>query len=129
MSDISHLRNEYSKEELSESSVHHDPIKQFDAWFHEALKAEVKEANAFSLGTATPDGKPSVRIVLLKGFDTNGFVFFTNYESRKGQELHLNPKAAMTFFWHALERQVRIEGSIEMISAAESDEYYRSRPE
>ena len=129
MSDISHLRKEYSKQELSESSVNHDPIKQFGEWFHEALKAEVNEANACSLGTATPDGRPSVRIVLLKGFDENGFTFFTNYESRKGQELHLNPKAAMTFFWHGLERQVRIEGTVEVISAAESDEYYHSRPE
>ena len=110
MSNISHLRNEYSKAELSETSVNHDPLKQFALWFDEALKAEVNEANACSLGTATPDGKPSVRIVLLKGYDENGFTFFTNYESRKGQELNLNPQAAMTFFWHSLERQVRIEG-------------------
>ena len=129
MSNISHLRNEYSKAELSETSVNHDPLKQFALWFDEALKAEVNEANACSLGTATPDGKPSVRIVLLKGYDENGFTFFTNYESRKGQELNLNPQAAMTFFWHSLERQVRIEGRVEVVSATESDEYFHSRPE
>ncbi len=128
MTSIAHLRQEYSKEELSENSVSHDPMQQFGWWFEEALKGEINEPNAFALGTATPDGSPSVRIVLLKGFDEQGFVFYSNYESRKGQELKLNPRAAMTFFWHALERQVRVEGIVEMVSTVESDAYYVSRP-
>ena len=129
MSKIADIRNEYSREELTEAIVEHSPIKQFGKWFEEALQAEVSEPTAMSLGTATPDGRPSVRIVLLKGFDELGFVFFTNYDSRKGKDISLNPNGALTFFWHALERQVRIEGRIELVSPQESDEYYHSRPE
>ena len=105
-----------------------DPIAQFSLWWDEASAAQVREANAMTLATADADGKPAARTVLLKGFDQSGFVFFTNYESRKGTELAANARAALLFFWPELERQVRIDGVVERTTAQESDEYFRSRP-
>ncbi|MBB5215111.1 pyridoxamine 5'-phosphate oxidase [Parapusillimonas granuli] len=125
---VADIRQNYEKFELLEASLAATPFEQFTLWFDDALKAEVPEPNAMTLATTTPDGRPSARIVLLKGFDRDGFVFYTNYSSRKGQELAGNPYAGLLFFWPALERQVRIEGRIEKTSAQESDEYYRSRP-
>lgn len=129
---IADVRREYSRESLDETSVARDPIEQFRAWFDEALAAELREPTAMTLATAAAgaDGvaRPSARMVLLKGFDARGFVFFTNYESRKGRELAANPHASLVFFWAELERQVRIEGRIAKVDAAESDEYYRTRP-
>ena len=125
---LSEIRTDYQAATLSESDVLANPFKQFDKWFREALEAEVMEPNAMNLATATPDGKPSSRIVLLKGLDDSGFVFYTNYHSDKGQLLAINPYAALTFFWPELERQVRIEGKIEKVTAQESDEYFASRP-
>lgn len=126
--DISTLRKNYAREVLSESDVLSSPLAQFDRWFQEALDAQLTEPNAMTLATATRDGRPSARTVLLKGVDKEGFVFFTNYESRKGQELADNPQAALLFTWLELERQVRIEGMIERISAEASEAYFQSRP-
>jgi pyridoxamine 5'-phosphate oxidase len=126
--DIARLRREYSRESLDESAVDRDPIAQFARWFDEALKSELPEPTAMALATVGADGRPSSRMVLLKGFDARGFVFFTNYESRKGRELAGNPHASLLFFWAELERQVRIDGAIAKASAAESDEYYATRP-
>ncbi len=126
---IAAIRRDYMKESLSENQVEPDPFRQFDRWWEEAMKAEIDEVNAMTLSTVSNDGKPSARIVLLKGYDDYGFVFFTNYESRKGLELLKNPKASLLFFWKELERQVRIEGSCEKVSEAESDAYFYSRPE
>jgi pyridoxamine 5'-phosphate oxidase len=123
-----HARKEYEHGELDESSVERDPIRQFAAWYDAAVAAGVPEPEAMTLATATPDGRPSGRVVLLRGFDARGFCFFTNYTSRKGRELEANPQAAVTFHWAVLERQVRIEGRVERTTAAESDEYFRSRP-
>jgi pyridoxamine 5'-phosphate oxidase len=123
-----HARKEYEQDALDESRVAPDPIRQFAAWYDEAVAAGILEPEAMTLSTATPDGRPSARIVLLRGFDTRGFCFFTNYESRKGRELEANPHAALTFHWAALERQVRIEGRVERTTAAESDAYFTSRP-
>jgi pyridoxamine 5'-phosphate oxidase len=117
------------KESLSENQVDQNPFRQFDLWWEEAMKAEIDEVNAMTLATVSPDGKPSARIVLLKGYDDYGFVFFTNYESKKGKELYENPQATLLFFWKELERQVRIEGTCEKVSEAESDAYFYSRPE
>ncbi|MBS0309340.1 MAG: pyridoxamine 5'-phosphate oxidase [Proteobacteria bacterium] len=125
---IASLRKDYSHASLSETDVNADPIKQFAKWFGEALKAEVPEANAMSVATVASNGRPSSRIVLIKEFDERGFVWFTNYDSRKGQELQRNPHAALLFHWIELERQVRIEGKVECVPAAESDAYYHSRP-
>ncbi|RYD79775.1 MAG: pyridoxamine 5'-phosphate oxidase [Sphingobacteriales bacterium] len=125
---ISHLRQEYSRHELSEESVEKEPIKQFRIWFKDALAAEIHEPNAMALGTCGADGQPSVRIVLLKDFDEKGFVFYTNYNSNKGKDLAENPKAAITFLWLGLERQIRIEGTVEKVSAQDSDAYFESRP-
>mgnify|MGYP001283799163 CR=1 FL=1 len=122
------LRREYAQEELSENSVKPDPVDQFAVWFQQALSSGLLDPNAMSLATATRDGTPSVRIVLLKGFDPEGFRFFTNYESRKGRELSENPKAALCFFWAPLERQVRIEGTIAKLDKSESDNYFQQRP-
>ena len=113
---------------LSEGELDPDPIRQFHRWFEEATLSEISEPNAMVLATASPDGRPSARIVLLRGYDERGFVFFTNYESRKGRELEANPHAALVFHWHDLERQVRVEGPVERISAEESDAYFQSRP-
>ena len=125
---IANLRQEYAQHILNEECVNANPIEQFRTWFDEALKAEIKEPNAMALGTVSKDGLPSVRIVLLKGFDDRGFVFFSNYNSHKAQDLEANPHAAITFLWLGLERQIRIEGKVEKVSAAESDEYFNSRP-
>ena len=126
--EIANMRNEYAREELSEADMDADPIRQFAAWFQEALAAKLPDANAMTLATATPDGQPSARMVLLKAFDNSGFTFHTNYNSRKGRELTANPRAALLFFWPQFHRQVRIEGTVERVSAVESDEYFRSRP-
>lgn len=125
---IADLREEYEGERLSEQEVDADPIRQFQAWFAQALSSQVPEANAMTLATATPDGLPSARIVLLKAFNESGFTFYTNYEGRKGRELSANPRAALLFFWAQLHRQVRIEGTVERVGDAESDEYFRVRP-
>ncbi len=121
-------RKDHSRLSLSETDLDPDPIQQFHRWFEEATLAEIPEPNAMAMATATPDGRPSVRIVLLRGYDERGFAFFTNYESRKGRELEANPRAALVFHWHDLERQVRIEGPVERVSAEESDAYFQSRP-
>lgn len=125
---IADLRKEYIHASLSESDVAADPMAQFKKWFDEALKANVPEANAMSLATVAANGRPSSRIVLIKEFNDRGFSWFTNYESRKGHELHQNQYAALLFHWIELERQVRIEGHVERVSAAENDTYFQSRP-
>ncbi len=125
---VADLRQEYSQASLSESDVLPDPFAQFSKWFAEALAAKLPEPNAMSVATVDADGRPSSRILLIKQFDARGFTWFTNYESRKGQDLHRNPCAAMLFFWSELERQVRIEGRVEQVSAAENDAYFQSRP-
>jgi pyridoxamine 5'-phosphate oxidase len=126
--DLQDMREDYSSTTLSEASVNADPIKQFEIWFNQALESQQHEPNAMTLSTATPDGRPSGRIVLLKGFDKNGFAFYTNYLSRKGKEIGKNPLGALTFFWDTLERQVRVEGTIEKLSKEQSDAYFHSRP-
>lgn len=113
---------------LDEPDLDRDPLRQFAAWFEEAGAAGMRAPEATALATATPDGRPSVRMVLLKGFDERGFVFFTGYESRKGAELAANPRAALLFHWDPLGRQVRIEGPVERVAEAESDAYFASRP-
>jgi pyridoxamine 5'-phosphate oxidase len=128
MDKIADIRKDYQLQTLSEQDVSADPIQQFTKWWDEAVQSEIDEVNAFTLATSTLQGKPSARIVLLKGYDKRGFVFFTNYESAKGNELAKNPQASMVFFWKELQRQVRIEGIIEKVSAEESDEYFSSRP-
>jgi len=125
---IAELRKEYARESLDVKDVARGPLIQFARWFQEALNAGFTEPTAMSLATVDADARPSIRIVLLKGYDERGFVFFTNYESRKGRDLALNPQAALLFHWVELERQVRIEGQVEKVSAEESDEYYRTRP-
>ncbi len=125
---LAERRREYVSQPLTEDSVAADPIEQFNRWFHDTLTAEQPDAEAFTLATAASDGRVSGRIVLLKGCDARGFVFFTNYESRKGQELANHPFASLTFYWHTLNRQVRIEGKVEKISRAESEAYYQTRP-
>lgn len=126
--ELQNLRQDYSSASLSEATIDINPIKQFDIWFNEAVAAKLPEPNAMTLATATHDGRPSARIVLLKGFNASGFVFYTNYLSRKGKEITKNPLGAITFFWGGLERQVRIEGTIEKISKEESEKYFHSRP-
>jgi pyridoxamine 5'-phosphate oxidase len=125
---IADLRREYMRASLDEQDTAENPIQQFERWFHEALQADVPEPNAMSLATVGANGRPSSRIVLLKDMGTHGFTWFTNYESRKGQELAENSHAALLFFWIELERQVRIEGRVEQVSAAESDAYFQIRP-
>ena len=125
---LADLRNEYSREMLDEASIDRDPVRQFQAWMQEAINAQVPEPTAMTLSTIGAKGRPSGRIVLLKGADARGFVFFTNYGSRKGRELAANPAAALTFMWKELERQVRIEGAAEKVSAEESGAYYATRP-
>ena len=125
---IADIRREYARARLDEKDVSRDPFAEFARWFAEAQAAEAAEVNAMVLATATADGRPSARVVLLKGFDERGFVFFTDYRSRKGEELEGNPRAALAFYWGELERQVRIEGSVARTSAEESEEYYRTRP-
>lgn len=125
---IRQLRKDYALGQLDEQQVHPDPTEQFRLWLDEALSADLNEPYAMSLGTVNAEGQPSVRIVLLRGFDASGFMFFTNYESSKGQDLLAHPKAALTFFWQELERQVRIEGVVTRANAADSDAYFLSRP-
>jgi pyridoxamine 5'-phosphate oxidase len=122
------LRASYHTDGLDESTIEKNPIKLFERWFNYAVKENILEPNAMTLATADEDGKPSARIVLLKDFDKNGFVFFTNYKSIKGIQLEQNPNAALVFWWGALARQIRIEGSVEKVSAEESDAYFNSRP-
>ena len=126
--DLAKLRRDYELKTLDESQVDRDPMKQFGVWMVEAIHAQVPEPTAMTLATADAKGHPSGRIVLLKGMDAQGFVFFTNYESRKGRELAANPFAALTFLWKELERQVRIEGRIEKVAPDESTAYYDTRP-
>jgi pyridoxamine 5'-phosphate oxidase len=126
--DIAQIREEYMGEPLDEASVASDPVAQFRAWLDETIKAKLPMVNAMTLATASGGGVPSARMVLLKGLDERGFVFFTDYESRKAQELAANPRAALLFYWIELEREVRIEGTTEKTSAAESDDYFTSRP-
>ena len=118
---------DYEAPALRENEADADPFVQFDRWFRVALEAQLPESNAMTLATATPDGRPSARMVLLKGYDTRGFVFYTNYESRKGGELAANPRAALILFWPQLHRQIRIEGRVERVTEAESDAYFGSR--
>jgi len=125
---ISDLRQNYTLAGLSETDASQDAIAQFAKWFQQAVDADLKEPNAMTLATLSPDGFPTARIVLLKHFDTNGFVFYTNYKSNKGQDLERNPRAALVFWWAELERQVRIEGTVEKISDRDSDDYFNSRP-
>jgi pyridoxamine 5'-phosphate oxidase len=125
---VAGLRKDYGQASLSEEDVAEDPIAQFGKWFEEALKAEVNEPNAMTVATVGADGRPSSRIVLVKHFDERGFVWYTNYDSQKGQQLRAHPFAALLFFWSELERQVRIEGRVEPTSAEESDTYFNSRP-
>ncbi len=125
---IADLRKEYSQHGLLETEVNPDPIVQFQRWFAQALAANLPEPNAMTLATATPEGRPSARTVLIKGVDAGGFVFFTNYESRKGDELAANPFAALVFYWPELERQIRIEGRVAQVAPAESAAYFHSRP-
>lgn len=125
---LHNLRQEYRSAQLSEEEVENDPILQFGKWFSAAVEAQLYEPNVMTLATADRYGKPSARIVLLKGFDENGFIFYTNYESKKGQELQENPQAALVFFWPELERQVRIEGVVSKIDADTSESYFHSRP-
>ena len=126
--DLAGLRKDYALKTLEEAAVDRDPLKQFGVWMAEAIHAQVPEPTAMNLATVDAHGRPSARIMLLKGIDPRGFVFYTNYASRKGREMGANPVAALTFLWKELERQVRIEGAIEKVTAQESDEYYVTRP-
>jgi pyridoxamine 5'-phosphate oxidase len=126
---VAEMRTEYMRHGLTEADLDADPFQQFRAWFEQALAANLPEPNAMALATATLDGSPSARMVLLKGFDERGFVWYTNYESRKGGELAANPRAALVFYWAELERQVRAEGRVERATAEESDAYFHSRPQ
>jgi pyridoxamine 5'-phosphate oxidase len=125
---IADLRKSYERDELDENASAADPLDQFRTWFDQALKAELPEPNAMTLATVGADGRPSTRVVLIKGFDARGIVWYTNYDSRKGQELARHPWAALQFHWVELERVVRIEGAVEKVSAEESDIYFASRP-
>lgn len=128
MTSLADLRKTHARGSLTKSAVKPDPILQFKQWMDEALAADLPEANAMTLATVSADGQPSARIVLIKGVDARGFVFFTNYESHKGRDLEANPRAALLFHWVELERQVRIEGRVEKLPESESDAYYASRP-
>lgn len=125
---IADLRREYMSRGLRKAELDPDPIKQFAAWFEQALSADLTDANSMNLATAGADGEPSARMVLLKGFDERGFVFFTNYESIKAKQLDENPRAALVFYWAELERQISVTGSIARTGREESEEYFRSRP-
>ncbi len=128
LTDLKKLRKEYTRAGLTEADAHPDPTEQFRRWFGEALAANLYEPNAMTLATSTPEGRPSARVVLLKGFDERGFLFYTNYEGRKARELEENPYCALVFYWGELERQVRVEGRAGRVSKVESDAYYGSRP-
>lgn len=126
--DLAALRHDYVARGLRRADLHEDPIKQFAIWFGEAAATQIRDVNAMSLATATAEGTPSLRIVLLKGISERGFVFYTNYASEKGQQLEQNPRAALNIFWVQLERQIRVNGTVEKTSRAESEEYFHSRP-
>ena len=126
---IADIRKDYRLQTLDEAGVATDPIQQFGVWWQEALQSEIVEVNAMTLATANEQGVPSARIVLLKGYDERGFVFFSNYESKKAGDLQVNPVASLVFFWKELERQVRISGRVEKVTELESDQYFQSRPE
>ncbi|MFI4932239.1 MAG: pyridoxamine 5'-phosphate oxidase [Burkholderiales bacterium] len=125
---LAELRKSYERDELDEASCADDPLRQFETWLEQAIKAQLPEPNAMTLATVGADGRPSTRIVLIKGLDARGLVWYTNYDSRKGRELAHEPHAALQFHWVELERVVRIEGSVEKVSAEESDAYYATRP-
>lgn len=129
MKNIADIRKDYMLKSFNEQDAKSTALDQFDIWWQDAIASNIDEVNALTLCTVSPEGKPSGRIVLLKGYDKNGFVFFTNYESRKGQEFIIHPTACMIFFWKELERQVRIDGTIEKVSDEENDAYFFSRPE
>lgn len=126
--DLANLRTEYAGQPFSKADADRNPLTQFDLWFEQATKAGIIEANAMTLSTVSPDGRPSGRIVLLKGFDQRGFIFYTSYSSRKAQEIELNPMAAITLFWQPLARQIRVEGILEKLGPEESDAYFVTRP-
>ena len=126
---IANLRQNYTRSGLQESNIDPNPFQQFALWFQQALNAQLPEPNAMTLATVSSDGQPSARIVLLKHFDKRGFVLYTNYESLKGKQLITNPQAALVFWWAELERQVRVEGTVEKVSESESDSYFHSRPQ
>jgi len=126
---IAGIRKNYSKKKLTETKANPDPFKQFAKWWKQSLESEIVEPNAMTLATSSADGFPSARIVLLKGFDEKGFVFFSNYESFKGKQLQENPRACIVFFWKEVERQVRITGIVEKLQETESEKYFHSRPE
>ena len=128
MTSIADLRRDYGTGGLSEADAGDDPFALFHRWFAQAVAAELTDPNAMILATATPDGAPSARAVLLKALDGRGFTFFTNYDSRKGREMAANPRVALVFLWHQLERQVRVEGTVELVTPAESDAYFVNRP-
>ncbi len=125
---IANIRRDYSAKNLARADVDKNPIEQFNTWFNEAVNAKIGEVNAMTLSTASKEGKPTARIVLLKSVEQDGFVFFTNYNSEKGQNLANNPYASLSFFWKELERQVRVEGRVEKISQEESEAYFKTRP-
>jgi pyridoxamine 5'-phosphate oxidase len=125
---LAHIRTDYKKGTLDEKEVEKSPFQQFDKWFKEAVKSEIPEVNAMTIATSSKEGRPSARMVLLKQFDEKGFVFFTNYESAKAKDLKENPQAALLIFWEPLERQIRVSGKVEKVSASESFEYFRKRP-
>ena len=128
MTSIADLRREYASRALTEGDALDDPMQQFALWFGEALKSQLLDTNAMTLATASRDGEPAARIVLLKGFDETGFVFFTNYDSAKARDLERNPRACLLLFWAALERQVRVAGRVSKTSTQESETYFQSRP-
>ncbi|MDE3235072.1 MAG: pyridoxamine 5'-phosphate oxidase [Bacteroidota bacterium] len=125
---IADIRKDYILQSLNEADVAANPIEQFARWWEDAIKSEIDEVNAMTVATATKEGVPAARIILLKGFDERGFIFFTNYQSAKGNEIADNPQVALLFFWKELERQIRISGTIEKIGAKDSDDYFQSRP-
>src|SRR5688572_5541227 len=126
--DVADLRQEYMRSRLDEREVAADPLHQFELWFQEAVRAQMPLVNAMTLATVSPAGRPAARIVLLKGIDGRGFVFYTNYRSRKGRELGANPAASLLFHWNELEREVRIDGIVERVSDEEADAYFASSP-
>jgi pyridoxamine 5'-phosphate oxidase len=128
MQPIADIRKDYKQQSLLEKDVANNPFVQFEQWWNEATNSEIDEVNAMTLATASMDGTPQARIVLLKGYSNQGFIFFTNYESHKGKQLAENPQATLVFFWKELERQIRISGIVQKISEQESDEYFNSRP-
>ncbi len=128
MLNIANIRKDYMLESLSEKDIANNPLQQFEKWWQQSIESNIDEVNAMTLATVNGDGKPSARIVLLKGYDENGFVFFTNYQSEKAADIEINSNVSLVFFWKELERQIRIEGVATKISDAQNDEYFNSRP-